>query len=93
MFVGQISAERMGIVRAPDDGGVWVHDHSWGVELIGVDVMHLDRTGGSGFRDYRDRNIAQPHGFLPGQPVIDWRSRRCIVPVFPDQLSVWIVEE
>lgn len=92
IFVGQVRAESMGVVPAPDDGVAWVHDHSWCVEVVGVDVVHLNFTGGGGLRDYRDRNIAQPDGFLSHQPVIGL-CRACIVAVFPDQLSVGIVEE
>ena len=34
--------------------------------------MHLEWIGGGGFRDYCDRNVAQPHGFLSDQTIIDW---------------------
>nr|WP_292922188.1 hypothetical protein [Nitrosomonas sp.] len=82
----------MRAVPAPDRGVARVHDHPRGVEVVGVDVMHLDRIGGGGFRDYRNRNVAQPDGFLSHQPVIGL-CRACIVAIFPDQLSVGIVEE
>lgn len=58
IFVGQVRAEGMGVIQAPDQGVALTYDHPRGIEVIGVDVMHLDRTGGGGFRDYRDRNVA-----------------------------------
>jgi len=58
VFVGQVGAEGVGVFPAPDNGVARVHNHSRGIEVISVDVMHLDRTGGGGFRDYGNRNIA-----------------------------------
>lgn len=83
VFVGLVRAEGMGVVPAPDRGVARVHDHPQGVEVVGVDVMHLDRTGGSGFRDYRNRNVAQPHG-CRNQPVIGWGGCDFIVAAFAD---------
>ena len=57
-----------------------------------MDVVNLNRTGGSGFLDHGQRNIAQPDGFLPYQPIIGLR-RGCIIPVFADQLSVGVAKE
>ncbi len=92
IFVGKISTKRMRVTPAPDDSVGLIHDHPRGVEVVGVDVIHLDRAGSGRFLDHANRNIAQPDGFLPHQPIIRlWRG--CIVAVFPDQLSVWIVEE
>ncbi len=57
VFVGQIGTEGVGVVPAPDRGVALVHDDSRGVEMIGVDEVSQDRTGGGGFPDYGDRNI------------------------------------
>ncbi|MBS0300243.1 MAG: hypothetical protein JSR32_10025 [Proteobacteria bacterium] len=51
-----------------------------------MDVIHLNRAGGGEFLDYGQRNIAQPDGFLPYQPIIRLR-RGCIIPTLADQLS------
>jgi len=48
--------------------------------MVGVDVVHLDFTDGGGFRDYADRNIAQPDGFLSCQPIVYRRGGRCVDP-------------
>ena len=83
----------MRAVPAPDDGVARVHDHPRGIEVVGVDVMHLDRAGSGGFRDHGNRYVFQPDGFLTYQPIV----RRCgcssIVLIFPDQLPRWIIEE
>ena len=55
----------MNVLPAPDDGVGLIHDHPRGVEVVGMDVVHLYFTGSGGFRDHADRNIAQPDGFLP----------------------------
>ena len=82
----------MGVFPAPDDGVGLIHDHPRGVEMVGMDIVHLYFTGSGGFRDYADRNITQPDGFLPYQPIIRlWRG--CIVAVFADQLSVGVAKE
>lgn len=70
-----------------------VHDHSRRIEMIGMDIVNLDRASGSGFSDYGHWNILQPDGFLTHQPIIGWGNGGSIVPVFPDQLPIGIIEK
>ena len=51
ILVREISTKRMRVFPAPDDGVGLIHDHSGSVEMVGVDVMHLNFTGGGGLPD------------------------------------------
>ena len=93
VFVRQVGAERVRVLPAPDWGVTGIYDHSRGIEMIGMDVIHLDWPCCGGFADYGDRNIFQPDGFLPHQPIIGWCGCAGIVPVFTDQLPGRVVEE
>ena len=57
IFIRQVGAKRMGILPAPDDGVSGIDDHSRRVEMIGVDIVNLDRAGRGGFSDHSHRNI------------------------------------
>ncbi len=70
IIIRQIGAERVRVLPAPDGGVSGVHDHSRRVEMIGMNIVNLDRASGSGFSDYGYRNILQQNGFLTYQPVI-----------------------
>ncbi len=52
VFIGQVGTERMGVLPAPDDGVSGIDDHSWGIEMLGMDIVNLDRTGRRGFSDH-----------------------------------------
>ena len=93
ILVREVSAERVGVLPAPDNGVSLIHDHPRGIEVVGVDVVHLYFTGSSGFRDHTNRNIAQPDGFLPHQPIVSRCGCSSIVLIFSDQLPRWIIEE
>jgi len=92
IFDGQVRTESMTILPSPHGNIIPVYDHSWSVEVAGMNVIHLNRAAGVAFCDHANRNIAQPDGFLPHQPIIRlWRG--CIVAVFADQLSVGVAKE
>ncbi|OQW42501.1 MAG: hypothetical protein A4S08_11710 [Proteobacteria bacterium SG_bin4] len=91
VFVRQVRAERVRILPAPDDGVGLIHDHPRGVEVVGVDVMHLDLAGG-GFRDNSNRNVTQPQGFLPYQSIICWRYCESIFTIFYCQFPGKIIQ-
>ena len=91
VFVRQIGAERMRIFPASHDGVVLVHDRSRGVQVIGVDVIHLDRAGGGGLLEHGDRNAFEPHGFLTDRPVVRLRGGG-IVLIFADRLTVLVIK-
>ena len=93
VFVRQVGAEGVGVFPAPDRGVALVYDDSRGVEVVGVDVVDLNRTGGGGFLDHGNRYVFQPYGFLPHQPIVGWRGCGCIVAVFPNQLPSRVIEE
>ena len=93
ILVREISTKRMHVLPAPDDGVGLIHDHPRGVEVVGVDVVHLYFTGSCGFSDYADRNITQPDGFLPYQPIVSRCGCSSIVLIISDQLPRWIIEE
>jgi len=93
VFVRQVGAERVRVLRAPDWGVTGIYNQSRGIEMIGMDVIHLDWPCCDGFADYGDRNIFQPDGFLPHQPIISWCGCAGIVPVFANQLPRRAIEE
>ncbi len=70
IFIRQVGTERVRVLPSPDGGVSGIDDHSWGIEMIGMDILNMDRASGSGFSDYGHWNILQPDGFLPHQPVI-----------------------
>ena len=54
----------MHVVPAPDRGVALIYDYSRGVEVVGVDVIQLDRAGGSGLLITAIGMSFEPHGFL-----------------------------
>lgn len=80
----------MRFLPAPSNG---VSGHPRRVEMIGLDIINLDWAGCRGFFDHSYRNIFQPDGFLPYQPVVRRCSGRSIVLVFTDQLPIGIIEK
>ena len=93
VFIGKVGTKCMGVFPAPDGCVALVHDHSRGVEMIGVDKVNQDRAGRGGFLDHGHRNIPQPDGFLPDQPVVCRCGRAGVVPVFANQLPRRIIEK
>ena len=83
----------MRVFPAPHGSVALIDDHSWGVEMVGMNEVNPDCAGGGGFSDYSHWNIFQPDRFLPDQPVICWRSRGGIISVFSDRLSGRVIEE
>lgn len=57
VFVGRVGTEGVSIFPAPDWRVVLVDYHPRGIEMIGVNEVHLDRAGGCGFLDHGHRNI------------------------------------
>lgn len=64
VFQWNVSTKCVHVAPTPDDGVAGVHDHSRGIELVGVDVVGLNRARCRGFLDYRHRNIIESNGFL-----------------------------
>ena len=93
IFDGQVCTESMTILPSPHGNIIPVYDHSWSVEVAGMDVIHLNRTGGVAFCDHANRNITQPDGFLPYQPIVSRCGCSSIVLIISDQLPRWIIEE
>lgn len=70
IFIRQVGTKYMGVFPAPDGGVSGIYDHSWGIEMIDMDIVNLNQASLSGFPDHGHRNILQPDGFLSDQPVI-----------------------
>ena len=83
----------MGVFPTPDNGVTGIGDHPWCVEVISVNVVDLNCTGGGGFLDDSNWNSVQPDGFLPNYPIIGWGDSSRIIFIFPDQLPGQIIEE
>ncbi len=49
IIIRQIGAERVRVLPAPDGGVSGVHDHSRRVEMIGMNIVNLDRASAVGF--------------------------------------------
>ncbi len=58
-----------------------------------MDKVSQDWAGRGGFLDHGYRNILQPNGFLPNQPIVCWCGCAGIVPVFANQLPCRVIEK
>ncbi len=59
----RVSAKCVHVIPTPECRIVYI---PWDVEVVGVDVVGLNRARCGGFLDYRNRNITEPHDFLQG---------------------------
>ncbi len=47
IFIRQVGTECMEILPAPHDGVSGIEDHSRRIEMIGMDIVNLDRASGT----------------------------------------------